>query len=165
MRMIGLACRQNGAAAIEFAILLVPLLAIFTGITEFGRAMYYYETIAKGARDAVRLMSTQTPTDPDYDALRTSAICTAVFGNTACTGQALVPGLTTAMVSVCDAAACAPTHAAVAMGTGVANLVTVTVGGGNAPYQFNSMAPFVPAQFGIASFTFSPISVTMRQNL
>jgi Flp pilus assembly protein TadG len=157
--------RQSGAAAVEFALLIVPLLAILTGITEFGRAMYYYETIAKGARDAARMMSTQTPTDIDYAALRTSAICTAVFGNTACTGQPLVPGLTIAMVDVCDAAACPATHAGVATGTGVANLVTVTIGGPNAPFQFISMAPFVPAQFGIASMTFSPIAVTMRQNL
>jgi Flp pilus assembly protein TadG len=157
--------RQRGAAALELAILLVPLIAIATGITEFGRAMYYYDTIAKGARDAARLMSTQAPSDPDYPALRTRALCTAVYGNGTCTGQPLVPGLTTAMVSVCDPANCAATNANVATGTGVINLVTVTVGGANNPYQFTSMAPFLPAAFGISSVNFSAISVTMRQNL
>jgi Flp pilus assembly protein TadG len=156
---------QCGAAAVEFALLLVPLLAIATGITEFGRAMYYYATIAKGARDAARLMSTQTPTDPDYAALVNTARCMAVFGNNGCTGEPLVPGLATNMVTICDPASCAGTHANVPTGSGVANLVTVTVGGPNTPYQFNSMAPFLPAQFGIASIAFGPISVTMRQNL
>jgi Flp pilus assembly protein TadG len=155
--------KQHGAAVVEFAILVIPLLVILTGITEFGRAMYYYNTIAKGARDAVRLMSTQTPTDPDYATLTNAAKCTAVYGNASCTGDPLVPGLTTAMVSVCDPASCAGSHAAVPTGTGVVNLVTVTVGGPNNPYVFQSMAPFVPALSGIQNITFAAIGATMRQ--
>lgn len=154
---------QRGAIAVEFALLLVPLLVILTGITEFGRAMYYYNIIAKGARDAARLMSTQTPSDLDYPALTAQARCTAVHGNTACTGEALVPGLTTDMVSICDPASCAATHAAVATGTGVANLVTITIGGPNNPYLFRSLAPFMPALFGIPDISFGAINVTMRQ--
>jgi Flp pilus assembly protein TadG len=155
--------KQKGAAAVEFAFLVIPLLVMLTGITEFGRAMYYYNTIAKGARDAVRLMSTQTPTDPDYGTLTAAAKCTAVYGNPSCTGQELVPGLTTAMVSICDPASCAGSHASVPTGTGVVNLVTVTVGGPNNPYVFQSMAPFVPALFGIPDITFAAINATMRQ--
>ena len=68
---------QQGVAALEFAFLLVPLLASAFGITEFGRALYYYDTLAKAVRDATRLMSTQTPTDAGYAALRTRATCTA----------------------------------------------------------------------------------------
>lgn len=157
--------RQNGIAAVEFAILLIPLLVILTGITEFGRAMYYYNTIAKAARDAARLMSTQTPTDPDYPTLINQATCTAVYGNTTCTGAPLVPGLAPAMVSICDRVSCAGTHANVATGTGVINLVTFTIGGPNNPYTFQSLAPFAPALFGVASFDFGPIGVTMRQIL
>jgi Flp pilus assembly protein TadG len=157
--------RQSGIAAVEFAILLIPLLVIATGITEFGRAMYYYNTIAKVARDAARLMSTQTPTDPDYPGLTSRATCTAVYGNQACSGAPLVPGLTTAMVSICDRASCPGTHANVPTGTGVINLVTFTIGGPNNPYPFQSLAPFTPALFGVASFNFGPIGVTMRQIL
>ena len=156
---------QRGAAALEFAFLLVPLLAITFGITEFGRAMYYYDTLAKAVRDASRLMSTQTPSDPNYAALIAAATCTAVHGNSACTGNPLVPGLTAAMVSFCDRASCPATHAGVATGSGVVNLVTVTIGGAINPYQFNSLAPFLPAGFGVASFSFTPIAVTMRQIL
>jgi Flp pilus assembly protein TadG len=156
--------RQQGAAAVEFAILVIPLLIILTGITEYGRALYYYNAIAKAARDGARLLSTQTPADPGYGALVTKATCTAVYGNSGCTGQPLAPGLTTAMVSVCDPASCPATHLAQATGTGVVNLVTLTVGAA-APYQFASMAPFMPALFGVPSFNFAPINVTMRQIL
>jgi len=155
---------QGGAVAIEFAILVIPLLVLLTGATEYGRALYYYNGLTKGVRDAVRLLSTQTPTDPGYPALVNDATCTAVFGNAGCTGEPLAPGLTTAMVSVCDPAACPGTHALQPTGTGVVNLVTVTLGAA-APYSFTSMAPFVPAIFGVPSFNFAPISVTMRQML
>jgi len=157
--------REKGIAAVEFAIVLIPLLVIVTGITEFGRAMYYYNTIAKAARDGARLMSTQTPADMNYPNLISQATCTAVYGNTTCSGTPLVPGLTTGMVSICDRVSCPGTHANVPTGTGVINLVTFTIGGPNNPYTFQSMAPFAPALFGVGSFNFASISVTMRQIL
>ena len=153
----------QGMIAVEFVLLLVPLLVMLTGVTEFGRAMYYYNALVKSVRDAGRLMSTQTPADPDYPALRNAAICTAVHGNSSCTGDPVVPGLATGMVSFCDALTCPSTHAAVPTGTGAANLVTVTIGGANAPYVFKSMAPFLPQLFGRDDITFGAISVTMRQ--
>lgn len=156
-------CRARGAVTIEFAILLIPLLTILTGITEIGRAMYYYNTLAKVARDAARLMSTQTPADPDYPSLVTTARCTAVYGNGDCSGDPLLPGLTPDMVTICDPAACPATHAAIATGTGAANLVTITIGGANTPYRFETLAPFAGALFGRPSFDFAAIRVTMRQ--
>jgi Flp pilus assembly protein TadG len=145
---------------VELTLLLIPLLTILFGITEFGRAMYEYNTIAKAARDAARLLSTQAPTDPDYPTLVNNAACTAVYGNPACTGTPLLPNLSTSMFSVCDPVSCPATHAGVATGTGVINLVTVTIGGANAPYVFNSLAPF-----GVPSFNFAAVHVTMRQVL
>lgn len=153
--------RQRGAAAVELVFLLIPLLLILAGVAEFGRAMVYYNTIVKGARDAARLMSTQTPSDPDYAVLSTSAACTAVYGNTACAGQTLLPGLTTGMVSFCDPLACAGTHAGVPTGTGAANLVTVTVSG----YTFPSIGGFLAGLTSTAVLQFPPIQVTMRQVL
>lgn len=152
--------RQSGIAAVEFAFVLIPLLTLLFGITEFGRAMYEYNTIAKAARDATRLMSTQAPADPDYAALKTTATCFAVHGNTGCTGAPLLPGLTTAMIDICDPISCPVTHAGIATGTGTINLVTVTIGSANTPYQFNSLAPW-----GVATFNFAPVGVTMRQVL
>ncbi len=152
--------RQHGVAAVELAILLFPLLTILFGITEFGRVMYQYNAIAKASRDAARLLSTQAPTDPDYPTLVNEATCTAVYGNPTCSGARLLPNLATSMVSICDPVRCPATHAAVTTGTGVVNLVTVTIGGANTPYTFSSLAPVA-----VPSFNFAAVSTTMRQVL
>lgn len=155
--------RQGGVAAVEFAILLLfVLLPVLFGVLEFGRMMYEYNTITKATRDAARLMSTQTPTDSDYPALVTSARNLAVYGNQAGTGAPLLPGLTTAMVSMCDPASCPSTHSSVPTGTGVINLVTVTIGGPNNPYLFNFLTPLAVV-FGSGTLNFGAISVTMQQ--
>lgn len=49
--------RQQGVAAIEFALVLVILLLIIGGIFEFGRVFWYYNALAKATRDGARLMS------------------------------------------------------------------------------------------------------------
>jgi len=141
---------------VELAISMLILISITFGITEFGRAIYQYNTLAKGARDAVRLLSMRAPTD---DAAKTQARCLAVYGNTGCTGAPLAPGLSVAMVSICDAAACPADHAAQGSAP-VINLVTVTIGGPNAPYTFDSLVSFV-----VPDIQFGPISATMKQVL
>jgi Flp pilus assembly protein TadG len=151
--------QQKGVAAIEFAILLPVLLFIVFGITEFGRALYAYNTIVKGTRDAARYAMTQQPgggADPVTK-------CLAVYGTTDCSGTPLTPGLTVNAVSVCDWQRCPATHQSQGSAP-VVNLVTVTV---NDPsiadadkYRFQSFVPFVTAN--LSSFTFAPISTTMK---
>src|SRR5437870_4359090 len=86
--------RQRGTAIVEFALVL-PLLLLLTMITtEFGRAIYQYNTIVKSLRDATRYLSVQTP-----NTKITEAKNLVVFGNIAGTGSALVPGLTVAKVA------------------------------------------------------------------
>jgi Flp pilus assembly protein TadG len=148
--------KQSGVALIELGITIGLLVTIVFGITEFGRAIYQYNTLAKAARDAVRYLSTKAPGDATAIA---EARCFAVFGNPTCAGSPLAPGLTTAMVGVCDASSCAATHQAQGAAP-VINLVTVTIGGPNNPYTFNSIVQFV-----VPSFAFGPISASMRQVL
>jgi len=149
--------RQRGVALVEFAISAFVLLTIAFGITEFGRAIYQYNTLAKAARDAARFLSTRDPTDT---AAKDQARCLVVYGHPACTGTPLVPGLSLSMVNICDALACPADHAAQGSAP-VVSLVTVSIGGGNAtPYLFDSLVSFI-----VPDFTFSPISVTMRQVL
>src|SRR5574340_1370765 len=50
--------RQSGTAAVEFAVVVFVLLLVGAGIVEFGRALWYYDAVAKGTRDAARYMST-----------------------------------------------------------------------------------------------------------
>jgi Flp pilus assembly protein TadG len=151
MRARHTAYRQRGVAAVEMGLVLIPLVLLVFGTTELGRALFQYNTLAKATRDAARYLSEQGPGDAnDLAAARNLA----VYGNPGGTGTALVPGLTTANVSICDAVSCPSTHLAVTTGSGSVNLVTVTVTG----YAFTSLVPFV-----IPSITFHDISTTMRQ--
>lgn len=148
--------KQQGSALIEFGLTIGILVAIVFGITEFGRAIYQYDTLAKAARDAARYLSTKAPGDATAIA---AAQCLAVYGQPTCTGTPLADGLTTAMVSICDATSCPATNQAQGSNP-VVNLVTVTIGGANNPYTFQSVVPFV-----VPNIPFGAISVTMRQVL
>ena len=127
--------RQKGTAIVEFALIL-PLLLLLTMITtEFGRAIYQYNTIVKSLRQATRYLSLQTP-----NTKTTEAKNLVVFGNIAGTGTALVPGLTVAKVAT-------PTWQLVGSDP-LINTVTITVTG----YKFHSLLNSV---FGV---TFSDIN-------
>ncbi len=148
---------QRGVALVELAITIFVLLAIAFGITEFGRAIYQYNTLAKAARDASRFLSMRDATDV---VAKNQATCLAVYGNPACTGAPLAPGLTAAMVSICDAIACPADHAGQGSAP-VLNLVSVTIGGPNAlPYTFTSVVSFI-----VPDIQFGPIGATMKQVL
>lgn len=148
--------RQRGLALVELGLSMSFLLLLVFGITEFGRAIYQYDTIAKAARDAVRYLSTQAPGSATALA---EAKCLAVYGNPSCSGDPLLAGLTVSMVSVCDASACSATNQAQGSAP-VIDLVTLTIGGGNTPFTFTSLMPFL-----VPNITFGPVSVTMRQVL
>ena len=150
--------RQRGTAIVEFALIL-PLLLLLTMITtEFGRAIYQYNTIVKSLRNATRYLSLQTP-----NTKITEAQNMVVFGNIAGTGSALVPGLTVAQVSTIP-----PTW----LTTGSApliNTVTITV----TCYKFR---PLLTSVFGvtfssditcdgISGIRYANISATMRSPL
>ena len=150
---------QKGVAAIEFGLLLVPMVTLAFGITEFGRAMYQYNAIAKATRDAARYMSMQTPGNANAATVARNLV---VYGKTAPSvdppDKPLVPGLTIGNVVVKDSSTHPGTHALqpVSTGggavTGVANLVTVEVSG----FQFDSLL-----SFAMPDITFGPIGTTM----
>lgn len=138
---------QKGAALVEFALIL-PLLLLLTFITtEFGRAMYQYNTLTKSVRDAVRYLSIQTPGTHISEASNL-----IVYGNLAGTGTPLALGLSLANVPT-------PTWQ-IAGSNPVISTVTVQITG----YTFNSL---IPGVFGIpiGNIPFSNISATMRSTL
>jgi len=49
---------QRGVAAVEFAIVIIPMLLIVAGLIEFGRTFWYYDALAKATRDGARMMAT-----------------------------------------------------------------------------------------------------------
>lgn len=150
---------QRGAAAVELALLFLPLFILVMGVVEGGRALHEYNTLAKSVRDAVRYQVTRSPSGSDSDTL--VARCLALTGSTAvsggnCSSPPLLPRLELSMVSVCDRVSCAGTHQLQPTGRGVVNLVSVTVSN----YGFESMVPFV-----MPSITFGPVNATMVQPL
>lgn len=163
--------RQRGIAAIEMALVVLPLLILCFGITEIGRALYLYNGLVKAARGAVRHVS-QPVASKTAQALRDEAIFLALCGKTACAeGDApLVPGLTVAHISVCDPSVCA-SHDEVPvpnLGGVTVDMVTVFIGipaaagaytyqGATlAPYVFTSVVPWV-----IPDISFGAVSATM----
>lgn len=154
---------QQGTAAVEFAILLVPLLLLAFGVVEYGRAIYNYNTLVKSVRSAARLMSAYSPDSTDYATQATAARCLAVHGNTTCTGPLLAPNLSTTQVKICDRkswSACGASQATyhnVATGEGAINLVEVRITG----YVF----PFIglPLVVTASTITLGPIKSVMRQ--
>lgn len=48
---------QQGAAIVEFALVLTLLITLMAGIFEIGRAFWYYDALVKATRDGARFMS------------------------------------------------------------------------------------------------------------
>ena len=140
--------RARGAAAVELGLLMVPMLVLTFGVTEYGRAIYTYNAIDKSTRDAARHMTSPNPNRA------AEAVNLAVYGNIAGTGAPLAPGLAAGNVVICDPIACPGTHAGVATGSGVINLVTVGINN----YVYNSIVTYVAP----ATLNFANISTTMR---
>lgn len=132
----------RGVAAVEFAILLIPLVIMTFGMTELGRAFYYYNGLLQSVRDASRYLSTQA-----RGAGEGEARCLATYGRTSCAGEALVPGLSAGMVSFTY-------DTAVETGVGSLDMVTVHI----TDFPYSSMVPFV-----VTDMVFGPIKSTMRQ--
>jgi Flp pilus assembly protein TadG len=145
---------MRGVAAVELGILLIPLVMLAFGITEFGRAIYSYNTLTKTVRDAARYLTSKAPGDPAEHAI---ARCMAVHGSPDCSGPALAPGLTDAMVQTCDAIlTCSGVTNSVLTGTGTINTVTVRVTG----YPYDSFVEYV-----MPDIAFNNIATTMRSQL
>lgn len=142
--------RMAGAAVLELVLVALPLCLLLVGGAEFGRAIYTHNTLNKAVRDAARHLSLHGPGDAT---VRAEARCLAVFGREDCTGTPLATGLAGGQVTVCDALSCAADHAAQPLGTGVVNLVSVSVTG----YQFQSVLAWI-----VPTMTFRSVSATMR---
>jgi Flp pilus assembly protein TadG len=160
---------MRGAVAVEFALLLIPLLMLALGAAEFGRALYQYNTLVKATRDAVRHLSHMNPAGSGYTQAQTEAKCLAVYGNTDCSGDPLAPGLTTGLVFICDSInieekGCKNINDYANVSTGAGsniNLVEVGITG----FTFNFLLD--PRTFlggGEQSITFGDIRATMRQS-
>ncbi|MGY8904551.1 MAG: TadE/TadG family type IV pilus assembly protein [Burkholderiales bacterium] len=156
--------KQKGVAAVEMALVLIPLLLLCFVITELGRALYQYNGLVKATRGAARYLSQQSLESPPIgetaDTIRLKARSIALCGAPSCNGRAaLVTGLTLAMISACDSAACTGTHFNVATGAGAVSLVSVRVGAEDAKFSYISAVPWA-----VPDIQFGAIGMTMASN-
>lgn len=107
--------QQRGVAAVEFALVIIPLLLIVAGIIEFGRTFWYYDALTKSTRDAARYVSNTrvSPLVGVDDTIKDNAKLMVVDAVNA----AKVPNFTTDNVDVvCDPADCiAPNYVTVSI--------------------------------------------------
>jgi len=123
---------NRGVSTIEMAIVLIVLLLMVFGITEFGRAFYQYNTLAKTIRDGGRYIIKQKPADLSGEKTNPNSPTKnlVVYGNSTGTGAPLLSGLTTGKVEIVYTGA-------------IPQYITVRIQG----YQFQSLVP------GIIPFT------------
>ncbi len=153
--------RARGAAAVEMAIVAIPLMLMVVAALEFGRAMVTYNSLVKATRDAARHLSGFDPnTGVDYP--MTLATNRVLYGTDAPQASPQIEGLTAAMVRICDRAhnnGCrAGSFGLVSTATGQMALVRVEIVG----YVFQ---PIFPGFHIMGTVTFEPIGTTLRQVL
>jgi Flp pilus assembly protein TadG len=162
--------KQRGVAAVEFALILGPMLIAVFGITELGRALFQYNALVKGSRDAVRYLAQQDlgnldeSTTPKLSEVRARTIALAVCGKPSCADEfPLVPDLTAAKVTLCDYLNDPTSHNNVLTGEGTVDLVTVRIGSNCSNVQtqastvhFTSLVSWV-----IPNIDFSTVKTTM----
>jgi Flp pilus assembly protein TadG len=96
--------RQKGLAIVEFTIVLPLLLLLMLATAEFGRAFFQYNTLTKSVRDGTRHLSNYalngaTGLIEISTELESETKNLVVYGNKGGNGNALLPGLTTEMVT------------------------------------------------------------------
>jgi Flp pilus assembly protein TadG len=74
--------RQRGIAAIEFALLAPPLLAIALGMAQFGWLLSNYVMVANAASSAARYFAAQRGTTTPYSATKTQVNTSASYLST-----------------------------------------------------------------------------------
>lgn len=99
--------RERGVAAVEFVIGLPLLLLLLMVTAEVGRLLSQYDTLTKAVRDGTRYLSSNALLGTTGVVNISAQVQTAtqqlvVTGNTAGSGSALLPGLTTANVTVAN---------------------------------------------------------------
>ena len=152
---------MRGVAAIELALVMIPLVMLTLAAVEFSRAISIYNQLTKAARDGARYLSFFDPVvASEYPSALARSRMLYGSANAPAGTKPIVTGLTDTMIKICDrvdASHCpGESFLNVNTGAGTINLVKVTITG----YTFT---PMFPGASKLAAMTFEPISVTMRQ--
>ena len=91
---------QRGNAVVEFALSISLLSVLFTGTYQYGYTMHVYNTLETSVANAARSAMRTTLRTDSKAAFRTAIRNLVVYGNTAGTGNPVVPDLAPAHVVV-----------------------------------------------------------------
>lgn len=141
---------QNGAATVEFALVLVFMLLLAGGIVEFGRIFWYYNAMAKATRDGARYLAGS----PSLDTAGAAALARAEAGS------AGVPSADFSVSVRCDGGTCPNPSSG---GYVAPTYVTVGIDLSGSSGTIGAWMPIFLPEGGITSFALalSP-STTMR---
>jgi Flp pilus assembly protein TadG len=134
---------RKGQVLVESALVLLVFLALIIGTLDFGQYLYFHQTLTERARAAARYGSVNW-TD------RTGIQNVAVYNDPSGTSNgaaALMPSLTTSMISVClpgDASCANPANT-------TESVITVTISG----YRMITFNLFMPQAFANQPITVS----------
>jgi Flp pilus assembly protein TadG len=95
-RLRRLARNERGTQLVELAIVLPIFVLLFALTAEFGRFYYGYSTLAKASRIGARYLATAAVNGTE-DAAAKNLV---VYGNAGGTGTPVMPGLTSANVTI-----------------------------------------------------------------
>lgn len=130
--------QQRGVAAVEMAIVVSLLLVLMLAVGELGRAFFQYNTLTKAVRDGARYVS-RNALDGTLGIVNITAQVNTetknlvVYGTAGGGGSSMLPGFTTADVSVVDAGANNVTVSAVYAYAPVVGATLPTFGLGSNP--------------------------------
>jgi Flp pilus assembly protein TadG len=96
--------RQRGIMTVEFIIVAPLLMLLLIAVSEFGHALYQYNTLTKSVRDGARYLAANAISGSTVIIIDSTDIedteNLVVYGTTANTGSPILPGLATSHVTV-----------------------------------------------------------------
>ena len=127
----------KGQSLVEMALVCMIFFFLLFGILEFGRALYYYNTIVQNTRAAARWAVVNVLDNSDTADI-TSTRNIVLYGSPTGSGSPTIPGMTAAMVNV--------SVAALELDTGtppqpISRKISVSVSG----YPFQFLVPLAPS--------------------
>lgn len=90
---------HQGQSLVEMALVCMIFFFLLFGILEFGRALYYYNTIVQNTRAAARWAVVNVLDNSDAADI-TSTRNIVLYGSPTGSGASVLPGMTAAMVNV-----------------------------------------------------------------
>ena len=135
---------EKGQALVEFSLVTLLFFTVVFGISEFGRALWTWNTIVQATRTGARYAVVESPTSDDMQIMKVVAYNDP---NATSSSKPVVPGLSETNVRV----RYLNNDGTVAGNKNVADLIEVSV----INYQFSFLVPLFGTQISLPSFTTS----------